>query len=134
MDEKLYSLIETTLLAGISREHVCKHASISRKVELKYTVAPFNYRKVLVITSIIVLLIAMKTPDVYQQPRTFWKGFLADNFFSFKDSCMLQHTPSSIEITRPIAKCSLCKGLTQVMGINGVNSRFESLCFKSIIS
>ena len=121
MDTNLNKIFDECLSVGLSREELLAATplSVQTNVQIKYSKQPFNLRKFFVYTAIISVLYAVKNPGTYLHPITYVRD-LKDGWVDMfvKDTCALSHTVTSMEVTRPVVECSICKTIKEVCYIN----------------
>ena len=114
MDEEIFNIIEKSLDSGLAEEELLAAVPLKRNLELKYEKAPFNYRKFCIYAAIIAILYAIKNPLSYQRPLSHLLDLKDEYLVGHKDPCMVNHNAISMEVLRPISKCSICDKITKV--------------------
>jgi len=60
------------------------------------------------------VLCAMKNPDIYKHPKDFIDHVRENYFYSSTDKCLVTMSTLSLEVTRPVVDCNICKHVTEV--------------------
>ena len=113
LDTKLSRHIEEALKKGASAEELFKHFKVKQK-EIKHKDAPFNSSKFFWITSLVFVLYALSNPELYQTPKEFIEDLKEKYLISWGDKCLIGMTAVSLELTRPISNCNICRGISEV--------------------
>ena len=117
MDAQLEDLFATALVTGgLQRDELRKASNVDKKVKPKGLKKPIDYRYISYIFGVIVILLALGTPKyAYKAPIKYIREYFEDYVYSSEANCLVSHSSTSIEATRPIVKCSMCKGVTEVI-------------------
>ncbi|XP_066917837.1 uncharacterized protein [Clytia hemisphaerica] len=113
LDTKLSKEIEESLNQGVTLEDCAALFKIKEK-KLKFKEQPFNTKKLFWLSSLIVVLLALNNPEVYQSPKDFLERVRDDYFYSSTDKCLVGMSALSMDMTRPVSNCNICRGITEV--------------------
>lgn len=113
LDSIISSLIAEAASNGLSREQ-CTYIAEVKKSKPRYLKKPINHRFIVLISSLFILLFALKNPDLYKTPVEFIKQLQDDYSISSKDACIVGQTALSMELTRPISNCKICENVNKV--------------------
>lgn len=115
MDAHIQDLFATALASGLNHSDVKKTANIKKSTKAKLVKKPFDFRYASYTIGFISILIVLGLPlPAYKRPIQHFKQVFADYVYDSESQCLVSHGGATIELTRPVAKCNICKGITEV--------------------
>ena len=118
MDARLEDLFATALLSGLQRGELKKVSSVDQKLKPKHLKKPVDHRYVSTIVCVIAFLFLLGTPrGAYRNPVEYLQTHFEYYVYNSESKCLIGNDGFSIEITRPLVNCDMCKGLTEVSRI-----------------
>lgn len=113
LDTKLSRHIEEALNKGATSEELLEHFKVKKQF-LKNKDVPSNPKRFFWITSLLFVLYALSHPQVYQSPREFIEDIKDNYLVSSTDKCLVGMTATSLELTRPVSNCNICREISEV--------------------
>ena len=108
-------MFATALVPGFKVEDVKTLSKVYKEAHVKYRKKPIDYRYVAYIIGLISFLIILGQPSkVYREAMQHITDFIAVRLYDKQSDCLLSHSAISLEISRPLEKCSICQGITEV--------------------
>lgn len=115
MDIELQDLFATALVSGLKEEDVKNLSKVYKEAHVKYRKKPIDYRYVAYIIGLISFLIILGQPSkAYREPIQHITDFIAERIYDKESDCLLSHSAISLEVSRPLEKCGICQGITEV--------------------
>lgn len=114
MDKELFDIISKSLDSGLAEEDVLTAIKTPRKLGMKYKKAPFNFKYCFIYIAVVAVLYGIKNPQSYRSPIKHLYTLKDDYLLGTKDACVVNHNTVTMEVLRPIAKCSICDSITEV--------------------
>ena len=115
MDLELQDLFATALVSGLKEEDVKRVSKVYKEAHVKYRNKPIDYRHFAYIIGLISFLIILGQPSkAYIEPIQHITDFIAERIYDKQSDCLLSHSAISLEISRPLEKCGICQGITEV--------------------
>lgn len=109
MDKELSALLDDAVRANMSQDEIKKLLGIDRRKLPEKTLNFWTFA----ITVVFVLAVLLGNNEI-------GKNFLRDLQDEY---CLIDHTLSSLEVSRPITNCSMCRSLTSVPRVKNISQR-----------
>lgn len=111
MDQELSALIDDAVRANMTQDEIKRLLGIDRRKTRREKVIFW----IITICAALALVFAVMLGNC-----EIGGGFLRDLQDEF---CLIDHTLSSLEVSRPIANCSMCQGLTSVPSVANISQQ-----------
>lgn len=109
MDQELSAIIDDALKLNMAQDEIKKLLGIDRRKIVKIGSTTW----ILVMSLSLVIAVLLGTSE-------YGSNFLRN---LGEEYCLIDHTLSSLEISRPIANCSMCQGLKSVPRVENISQR-----------
>lgn len=125
MNVELEDLFATALTSGIQRDELHNVSKIDKQTKAKLIEKPVDYRYISIIVCLTSFLFIVGQPmEAYTSPIQYMVDTFADRVYSSESSCLLQHSAVTIELSRPVEKCSICRGINEVPIVHNMTKEY----------